>query len=99
MFTVPVTGVWRVSFTLQSPSRRGVASLIQPSVYTGEWNYVYIYHNQQRIVETELYTYSEVKNVVSTGGRELITRAGRHIPPRYWEKGSWVFIFGFKIIY
>ena len=63
--------------SVHSSRDRGVASLIQPSVYTGEWNYVYIYHNQQRIVETELYTYSEVKNVVSTGGRELITRAER----------------------
>ena len=65
MFTVPVAGVWRVSFSLQS------------RVKTGEFNDVYIYHNQQRIAETEHYTYSQYKWVISTGGRELVTRAER----------------------
>ena len=63
MFTVPVTGVWRVSFSLRS------------RVNTGEVNDVYIYHNQQRIEETEHRTYSQSKWVYSTGGRELVTKA------------------------
>ncbi len=65
VFTVPMTGVWRVSFSLES------------KVTTGQWNWVYIYHNQQQIAETEHDTYSEYKRVDSTGGRELITRAER----------------------
>ena len=60
---MPVTGVWRVSFSLRSV------------VNTGQWNNVYIYHNQQKIKETDHRTYSEAKMVYSTGGRELITRA------------------------
>ena len=63
MFTVPVTGVWRVSFSLQS------------GVNTGKHNNVYIYHNQQQIVETQHWTYSEYYMVTSTGGRELVTKA------------------------
>ena len=65
VFTVPVTGVWRVSFSLQS------------AVDTGQYNHVYIYHNQQKIEETRHNTYSEYNWVYSTGGRELITRAER----------------------
>jgi len=66
-FTVPVTGVWRVSFSLQS------------GVDTGQYNRVYIYHNQQQIEETRHETYSDNKGgyVESTGGRVLITRAER----------------------
>ena len=63
MFTVPVTGVWRVSFSLRSV------------VNTGQWNNVYIYHNQQIMTETEHQTYSKDNYVKSTGGWELITRA------------------------
>ena len=65
VFTVPVTGVWRVSFSLES------------SVTTLEVNIVYIYHNQQRLDETKHYTHSEYYVMQSTGGRELITRAER----------------------
>lgn len=65
-FTVPMTGVWRVSFSLTS------------DVNTGNVNWVYIYHNQQKIVEAEHSTYNENDKVVSsTGGRELVTRAER----------------------
>jgi len=63
VFTVPVTGVWRVSFSLHS------------NVDTGQYNDVYIYHNQQKIQETWHLTHSEYYKVISTGGRELITRA------------------------
>ena len=65
VFTVPATGVWRVSFSLMS------------EVNTGQTNYVNIYHNQQRIEETRHRTSSEYYWVTSTGGRELITRAER----------------------
>lgn len=74
MFTVPVTGVWRVSFSLWS------------YVDTNEYNYVYIYHNQQEIGETEHKTHwgssmtgwmASTYRVISTGGRELVTRAVR----------------------
>ena len=69
-FTVPVTGVWRVSFSLRS------------FVNTNQGNSVYISHNQQQLERplqtiTDLYTYSEFKAVWSTGGKELITRAKR----------------------
>ena len=60
-----MTGVWRVSFSLQS------------IVNTEERNYIYIYHNQQQIAETGHYTYSGGKRVDSTGGRELVIRAER----------------------
>ena len=63
VFTVPLTGVWRVSFSLRS------------YVNTGQKNWVYIYHNQQKIGETYHYTYSEYYKMYYTGGRELITRA------------------------
>ena len=66
VFTVPVTGVWRVSFSLTS------------DVNTGNVNWVYIYHNQEKIVEAEHSAYNENNGIVSsTGGRELITRAER----------------------
>ena len=58
-----MTGVWRVSFSL--------ASLVD----TGKYNYVYIYHNKQKIQETLHTAYSEYYRVWSTGGRQLITRA------------------------
>ena len=63
VFTVPVTGVWRVSFSLQS------------DVNNGQYNHVYIYHNQQMIQATQHRTYSKDARMYSTGGRELITRA------------------------
>ena len=65
MFTVPLTGVWRISFSLIS------------QVGTRQENNVFIYKNQQRIGETQLGTYSEYKEVWFTAGRELITRAER----------------------
>ena len=65
VFTVPVTGVWQVSFSLQS------------AVDSGQYNYVFIYHNQQKMQETEHDTHSQYYWVHSTGGRELITRAER----------------------
>ena len=65
VFTVPVTGVWRVSFSLWS------------QLNTDQWNSVFIYHNQEKIRETEHNTYSKRYKAASTGGRELITRAER----------------------
>ena len=81
MFTVPVTGVWRVSFSLRS------------RVNTGEVNDVFIYHNQQKIEETRHETYSRDELVNSTGGRELVTRAERgdtfHLST--WRMDGWFF--------
>ena len=65
VFTVPVTGVWRVSFSLRS------------YVQNRQKNFVYIYHNQQQIEETIHSAYSETSVVYSTGGRELVTKAAR----------------------
>ena len=64
VFTVPVTGVWRVSFSLRS----------QVAVDKRKTNNVYIYHNQQKIEETLHDTHSGYYGVSSTGGRELVTR-------------------------
>ena len=64
VFTVPVTGVWRVSFSLVSQTD------------DKHDNYIFIFHNQQKIEETVLHTFSN-QYVYSTGGRELITRAER----------------------
>ena len=58
-----MSGVWRVHFSLES------------RVEAGEGNFVYIYHNQQQIEETQHESYSEYDLVQSTGGRELIMRA------------------------
>ena len=63
MFTVPVTGVWRISFTLRSV------------VLTGQYNSVYMFHNDKRIVATQHDSTSETGKASFTGGRELITRA------------------------
>ena len=60
-----MTGVWRVHFSLES------------RVEAGKGNFVYIYHNQQQIEETQHESYSEYDLVQSTGGRELVTRAER----------------------
>ena len=63
MFTVPVTGVWRVAFSLQS------------GVGPEKENIVYIYHNKQQIEEARHATWSQHQVATSTGGRELFTRA------------------------
>ena len=64
MFTVPVTGVWRVSYTLRS------------YVDTGKYIHVYLYHNWKVITETQYHAFSD-EEVRSTGGRELFTRASK----------------------
>ena len=69
VFIVPVAGVWRVSFSLQS--------LVDTSKTYGKGNTVYIHHNQQRIEESEHRTFTQYDQVIDTGGRELITRAER----------------------
>ena len=63
VFTVPVTGVWRIFFSLKS------------GVNTGQENFVSLYHNQEKIEESRHASYSQFYWVASTGGRELIMKA------------------------
>ena len=64
VFRVPVTGVWRISFSVET------------KVTYNDKNEVYIYHNQRKKDETRHYTYiSHYHGVRYTGGRELFTRA------------------------
>ena len=63
VFTVPVTGVWRIFFSLKS------------GVNTGQENFVSLYHNQEKIEESRHASYSQFYRVASTGGRELIMKA------------------------
>ena len=90
VFTVPVTGVWRVSFSLES------------KVNAGQFNYVYICHNQQMIDETQYRTHSKDARVYSTGGRELITRAERgdtfHLGTKYMRNNFWKIITCFEFV-
>ena len=67
MFTVPQSGVWRVSFSLTS----GVGSADTEN----QSNLVCIVHNEDAVVESQDYTGSEWYHDTTTGGRELITRA------------------------
>ena len=61
---MPRAGLWRVSFSMES------------GVYTGQRNYAYIYHNNQRMGETEHYTYyGGIRGMEYTGGREVMVRA------------------------
>ena len=67
IFTVPVSGVWRVTFSMQS------------LVNTGEYNNAFLYENNYKRWETEHGTHSASGRVRSTGGREwtLEARAGQ----------------------
>ena len=58
-----MTGTWRISFSMRS------------NVYTGDGNYAYLYHNGERLPETEHETYSDSGTVYSTGGREILVTA------------------------
>jgi len=63
IFTVPVSGAWRMSFSLQS------------HVYSGELNYCYLYINGDQLDETRHYTFSSSDQVDSTGGRDVTLEA------------------------
>ena len=63
IFTVPMTGTWRISFSLMS------------LLNTGDYNYAYLYHNGQLIPETLHKTHSNSGEVWSTGGREILVTA------------------------
>ena len=63
IFTVPMTGSWRISFSLGS------------RVLIGDHNYVYLYHNGEQMPETQHDTYSQSGSVYSTGGREILVTA------------------------
>ena len=57
IFTLPVSGAWRVSYSLRS------------SVGSKKGNYAYLYMNRNQLTETLHNTYSESGQVYSTGGR------------------------------
>ena len=57
IFTLPVSGAWRVSYSLRS------------SVVSKKVNHAYLYMNRNQLTETLHDTYSESGLVLSTGGR------------------------------
>ena len=67
IFIVPISGLWRVSYSLYS-------SVTSPSD-SGVGNSVFLYHNNARVPETLHLTYSANGTMGSTGGRELIAKA------------------------
>ena len=70
MFTVPQSGVWRVSFSLTSVVDSG-----DTADYNSKSNTVSIFHNESEVTESQLFTSIEWYKVQTTGGRELIRRA------------------------
>ena len=65
VFTVPVSGVWRVSYSLYSV------------VNGGDYNWAWIYHNNAQQGETQHSTWSNSGQVISTGAREVTLNARR----------------------
>ena len=63
IFTVPVFGIWKVSFSLQS------------RVLGKEENIVWLYHNNERVTWSLHKTRSNNDEIYSTGGREIILDA------------------------
>ena len=60
IFTVPVSGAWRVTFSMGSV------------VWRDQGNMVYLYLNDDQVLESQHDTYSDDSGVVwSTSGREL----------------------------
>ena len=72
IFVVPVSGTWRVSFSMRS------------SVYRQHLHLAYLYHNGEQMRETVYMTYSNSGAVSSTGGREILVTAqqGDTLSPR-----------------
>ena len=58
-----MAGLWRVSFSFEA------------WVYAKEQNFAYLYHNGQKMGETQHKTYTGYDAVVSTGGRDVMVRA------------------------
>ena len=63
IFTVPVSGLWKMTFSLES------------LVHSGFGNDAYLYINGEQLVETQHYTYSESGEVTSTGSRVVTKEA------------------------
>ena len=63
IFTVPVSGAWRLSYSMRS------------AVESGEYNLCYLFINGNLLLFTEHYTYSENGNMGSTGGRVVTLEA------------------------
>ena len=45
------------------------------SVYSGDYNWAYLYHNGEKMPETQHWTGSDSGTVWSTGGREILVTA------------------------
>jgi len=63
IFTVPVSGAWRVTYSMYS------------TVDSGDLNFCYLYRNGERLDETSHTTNSESGTVRSTGGRVVTLEA------------------------
>ena len=63
IFTVPVSGAWRLTYSMRS------------SVDSGEYNYCYLYLNGEQMPETRHETHSDNGWVRSTGGRVVTVEA------------------------
>ena len=59
LFTVPMSGTWRVHFSARS------------NLWGGKQNEAIIFHNDKEITETIHHTYAGKDVVSSTGGREV----------------------------
>ncbi len=60
---MPVSGGWRLSYSMWSV------------VYSGDYNFCYLYKNGEQMPETRHETYSESGDVWSTGGRVVTLEA------------------------
>ena len=60
IFTVPVSGVWRMTFSMTS------------FVRFGEGNLAILHLNGNKVEGSQYYTYCDAKEVDSTGGRQVL---------------------------
>jgi len=88
VFTVPKSGVWRVSYSLKTV------------IGNHSHNYAYLYHNGDQIPESTFHVYSTVY-LYEVGGRELLLKAeeGDSISLRTGDIGSTNDNYGFYEIF
>ena len=63
IFIVPMSGTWTVSFSFMSQTD------------SGDFNLAYIYHNEEQILESVIWTNSAGSLVESTGARRVFIQA------------------------
>ena len=83
IFTVPMSGAWKVTFGLKSVTK------------SGEWNSVFLYLNGQPLQESLHHTYnSDSGTVTSTSGRGVTreANAGDTIELRTSVDGAYAYI-------